>query len=342
MEKVTRPPAVRQALTQKSAEVVVSIAERRRLKAKSSDDLSTDDLSHDLSGDFASDVDLDGFALPDHAALPNHAPRMVAIDLDPKTYDTYSVSTTIRRAGLRFWDNDPPSRIESPDPLKFCDPINVAEAISTSRDLAKATDTEPLFDATSDDNRQWIEVCSYAASIEDAIDRIAERALGTWGFNKRAPGLNPVLAVCIGHGAQALWFHPSMQRLVRVRKESLHLDWKVKAASKVISELVKGFDKENGSAPGPQKTRRSVIVPKAFKGVFTHIAAETRLDLSPLAKVSIMITLSNQPDVHPDDRKMYRELVREFIETIECRGSAAEELLEVPKWKGMYRDSRKK
>lgn len=266
--------------------------------------------------------------------------RQVAVNLDPETYEIYGVSRTIRRAGLRLWDTDPPSTEESPDPLIFCERINIAEAIFTSLEFAKANDSEPFFN-TSDDNRQWIELCSYAASIEDAIERIAERALGTWGFNKRAPGLNPVLAVCIGHGAQAFWSHPSIKRLVRVRKAALHLDWKVKAASKVIAELVKGFDSENGSAPGPHKSRRSVQVPITFRKVFSFISEETRLDLSPLAKVSIMTTLCNQPNVQPDDREIFAGIVREFIETIEWRASAAEAALADPKWKGIYRDSRK-
>lgn len=278
--------------------------------------------------------------------------KKVALDLDPRTYTNYGVDNTIRRAGLRLWDNDLPNDIESPDPLEFCDPINIGDAIAASRRHARFTreqeegistplddnsvELASLFDTTKDD-RQCITVYSYAASIDDAIQRIAERAEG---FPKRAPGENPVLCVCIGHGAQALWAHPSIQRLVRVRKQELRLDWKEKAAKNVITELLRGFKSENGSAPGPSK-KRNINVPESFANVFGMISTETKLAQSTLALISIMVTLCNQPDVQKEDRETFAKIVREYVSTIHYRGFAAETLLNNPEWRRICKESKR-
>jgi hypothetical protein len=300
------------------------------------------------------DVNPPGDVKPPLAFDPNRGKgkTKVAIDLNPATYESYGVNNTIRRAGLRLWDNDIPNGIESPDPLEFCDPINIGDAIAISRRNARylkeqqegiSTADESygelasLFDTTKTD-RNYITVYGYAASIDDAIQRIAERAEG---FPKRAPGENPVLCCCIGHGAQALWAHPSIQRLVRLRKQELRLDWKEKAAKKVITELLKGFGSENGSAPGPSKKQRAIQVPESFANVFGMISTETKLAQSPLACISIMTTLCNQPDVQREDRKIFSILVRDFVSTIHYRTFAAETLLNNPEWKRICKDPKK-
>ena len=170
----------------------------------------------------------------------------------------------------------------------------------------------------------WLTMTDFPDAVRTALDKIQARCFQVGA----KPALAGVICACLAHGLEALYEHPDVVALGEVKDDFNKSDLEDAEAEEVLAGWLRVARMEV-SIPGGSRRRQNVRIPDALKGELFHLAAELGVTASSLGVLAIMLTLSTQEAVHPDQRERMAGAVAAFIRRIHWRAAGTRALMGV-------------
>jgi predicted transcriptional regulator len=198
--------------------------------------------------------------------------------------------------------------------------------------LSSAVDVVAELETNRDEyiGKEWFTLCSFPSYLHTSLDRVRKRVkVGP------RPGVSPTVACCVHHGVGALQGHEEVQGLLALKDKIDTIEGVNAHAVDTAAAWFRAFPVGvNASLSGAR--RQNIALPDEVKSALNELAGDIGLTSTALATLAITATLTSQPAVLDEHRRLMERTISAFLELALLRRRGGEGMLSALREMGQW------